>query len=106
MNQTFDAFVCIAISGTWNSPGGAIRSDGMPDKQTERAEALLDESVANQVRAERRSAIQAAPAEPGSDHLTFESDTYRYAAQWLEANEANDACAPFALVLSRSVILD
>lgn len=46
----------------------------------------------------------AAPSDPATDHLAFENEAYRYAADWLAAHVNEIASAkPFALVFSRSI---
>ena len=76
----------------------------MPEDRHERANALLNQEAAADVRREPRRSVPPAPADPDMADIAFEGELYRYAADWMAAHgpEASKS-KPFAFVLSRSI---
>lgn len=78
-----------------------------PDDRRDRANSRLNQAAVGEVKQQQRQTVSPAPAEADAVDLAFESEAYRYAAEWLATHKANAAKAnPFALILSRSITLD
>lgn len=79
----------------------------MPEDRHDRANALLNQAAAADVRRDPRSSVPPAPADPDMADIAFEGEIYRYAADWMAAHGAEASQSrPFALVLSRSITQD
>jgi hypothetical protein len=79
----------------------------MPEDRHDRANALLNQQAADDVRREPHSSVPPAPADPDMADIAFEGEIYRYVADWMAAHVASaPQSKPFALVLSRSITQD
>lgn len=77
------------------------------DERAVRAQALLNQAVAKDVRQNTVADVSPAPADLDTVEMAFEGAVYHYASEWLKDHlDAANKSNPFAFVLCRSITQD